>query len=500
MRQKLGILTIALGAVLLSVTAAVASSVAVFPMQELGDGRNDANLNFTRILAERLADSGNEIIGLKAVIAYMAINRIRSVGHLETYNIYRVRDDLGATFVLLGTITQRKERPEPSMGITLQLVRTSDARTVWTFVDSLSAGEERRILGIGEPRSSAALQPLLLERILKQWPWQMIKGEQPSGSINIESVVLEPRYLKPGEEVHSLVRLRNFWRAGLAPRVFFKVDEQLYPATVSSDGSTYEGTWVAGEKDGRFPVDLLLAWPRYGRTETALLGSYMIDATSPLFEIDLNGTTIINGIPVFNQNLVIIPRMLLRKALSRWRLAFYSGDGNLIGDMSDTGNFPVSFIWSAENKYGSLDDGIYQVVVEAWDQAGNPGKATKRVRLNRSMPFVRMETAKTGNELVVDLKRQGSVPLAFWRMQMWTKEGNLLSHAEGRELPVKIGVELPDAEKNQNIEGFLFVQDILGNQTRTKVKDLLPKLSEKEKEKVKKEKPKGVSESWVDEF
>jgi len=494
-------MTLALGLVLLTATVAVGSSVAIFPLQEFGEGRNDADLAFTRILAERLAKSGNEIIDLKAVIAYMATNRIRSVGHLDTYNIYRVRSDLGVPFVLLGTVTQREERPEPSIGLTLQLVRTSDARIVWTFIGSMSAGEERRILGIGEPKSSAELKPLLVDEILAQWPWRMIKEEQPSGSINIDSVVLEPRHLKPGEEVHGEVRLRNVWRANQVPRAFFKVDEQLYPATVSVDGSTYKGSWVVGQKDGRFPVNLLLSWPRYGRTETTLLGSYSIEGTSPLFELDLDGVKIVDGIPIFKDKLVIIPRMLVRKAMSRWRLAFYKENGRLSGELTGNGNLPGSFIWGAEDEHGtSIENGDYDVVVEAWDQAGNLGKATRRVELIRSLPSVGMTSAMDGKELVVNLKQQGKVPLSFWQLQMWNEEGNLLSHAEGKELPVKIGIEMPDSGQDHKIEGSLYVRDIFGNQTRRKLNNLLPDIGGEAKAKAKAKKAKGISETWVDEF
>ncbi len=428
----------------------------------------------------------------------MANNRIRSVGHLQTYNISRVRTDLGVPFVLLGTVTQRKERPEPSMGLTLQLIRTIDARIVWNFVSSMSTGEERRVLGIGEPRSTEELQPLLLDEVLAQWPWKMIKEEQPSSSMNIDTAVLEPEYLKPGDEVHSTVRLRNLWRTGQEPRVFFKVDDQLYPATVSADGGTYKGSWVVGKKDGRFTVYLLFSWPRYGRTETKLLGNYVIDGSSPLFKLELSGVKIINGIPIFNKDLVILPKMLVRKAMSRWRLAFYYGNGNLFGDMTGTGNLPESFIWSAKDKHGSIENGTYEVVVEAWDQAGNPGKASRQVMLNRSLPSVGVSAAMNGKEMVVNLEPRGKVPLAFWQMQMWTKQGNLVSNSEGKELPVKIGVELPNPDQAHDIQGLLIMQDIFGNQTRRDLKGLLPRLGEKAE--AKKEEPKGVSESWVDEF
>lgn len=505
--EKFRILALAICFFWLPTLAWAAAPVAVFPLQELGDGRNDANLPLTKILAEQLAENGNKIIGLDTVIAFMANNRIRTLGHLDTFHISRVRSELGAAFILLGTVTQRKERPEPSLGLTLNLVRTSDARTVWSYVDSLSTGEEQRVLGIGEPQSTADLRPLLLKEIFKQWPWRIINEVQQAGSINIDSVLVEPKYVRPGDEVHSRVRLRKNWLTGKAPRVFFKADNQLYPATLSADGSTYEGSWIAGEENGSFPVDLLIEWPLYGRSETTLLGNYLVDGTPPLLEVELPGVKILDGMPVFHRQLVIAPRLLVRKSLSRWRLAFYYESGNLAGDMTGAGNVPKHFIWSGKGNFGRLEDGVYKVVVEVWDKAGNLAKASKQVVLNRSMPKVDLAVEHDAEGLVVDLAHKGKVPLAFWRMEMWTKEGKLLTQSEGKELPVKIGVKLSDSEQQdveKNIRGVVVMEDVLGNQVRQKVEDLLPKLEAQAKAKTKAEgeskKSKGISEKWVNEF
>ena len=478
-----------------AVASAAGVPVAVFPLQELGEGRNDANLPFTRILIERLVESDNNIVGLDTVITFMANNRIRTVGFLETYHISRVQSDLGAAFVLLGTLSERKERPEPSVGLTLNLVRTSDGRTIWTYVGSMSTGEERRVLGIGEPQSTIDLQFLLLDEIVAQWPLQSINEAQQAGAFNIDTAVLQPRQVRPGDEIHTKVRLRDIWTGAQAPRVFFWADDQLYPAKVSADGSTYEAVWVAGEENGRFPVTLLLEWPHYGRIETALLGNYVIDGTPPLFEFELHGTKLLDGMPVFSSKLQIIPRMLVRKPLSHWRLSFNYEDGP-IGVMEGSGNLPESFIWEGR---GSQGDGIYEVVIEVWDEAGNSAKASKEVAMNRSLPEIDLALDRADERIVVDLAgHDGKVPLAFWRIDMWTKEGKMLTKAEGRELPVKIDIDLPDSDQDQEIKGFVFLEDILGRKTRRKVEDLLPKIIDKSK--VKEQKPTGISESWVEEF
>lgn len=498
MRQKFVILT-ALIVVGLPATA-LAASVAVFPLQELGGGRNEVNLPFTRALNEKLAANGNDITRHETIIAFMSHNRIRTVGYLETFHITRVREELGAAFVLLGTVSQKKERPQPSMGLTLQLVRTSDARIVWSYVGHYSAGDERRPLGIGEPKSIADLQPLLLNDVLARWPWEIVGEVQKAGVISIDTTVLQPAQVRPGAEVYGRVRLRNAWLPGRAPRVFFKADEQLYAARTLDDGQTYEAAWIAGEKDGRFPVTLILEWPLYGRSETALLGSYLVDGVAPLFEIELRGVQIFEGEPVFRDELVILPRPLVRKPLARWRLAFVDLGGKVLGADEGSGNLPERFIWQGRDGFGgTVSDGTYEVVLQAWDKTGNMAKVTHKVTRMRSAPGVELAIARSGQEMVVDLeKRDDKVPLSYWRMEMWTKEGKLLSQSEGNELPAKIDVSLPAAEQDAEIEGILVVRDVLGNLSRLKVEDLLPKIDPKAA--VKEEKPAAASEKWVDEF
>lgn len=503
--QSLGIIIFLAGLTCLPVGARAAVDVnsagvpvVVFPLQELGERRNEVNLPYTVVLADRLRTSGNEITRLEAVIAFLANNRIRTAGHLESYHLSKVREELGAPLVLMGTITQNKERPEPSLGVVLQLVRTTDARTVWSYVGSLAAGDDRRAFGVGEAKSVGDLWPLLLDDIVRQWPWKTIGDEQRAFQVSIDTFVLNPGQVAPGREVRAWVRLRNVWPEGRAPRIFFKADDQLYPATATAEGNTYEATWVAGEKNGRFPVTLILDWPVYGRREAALLGNYVVDGTAPLFEIELRGVQMHEGMPVFRGELNIVPRPLVRKPLARWKVAFFDEDGALMAEESVSGNLPARITWHGQSRDGYVGDGTYRVVLEAWDQAGNVAKVEQEVVRLLSQPQVNLALAKKDESVVVDLDSDARVPLAFWRMEMWTREGKLLTHAEGTELPAQVGFNLADADQDKELQGYVIMQDILGNRTRKKVQDLLPKTAPKAE--VKKDVPTGVSESWVDGF
>ena len=480
-----------------SVVPASAASIAVFPLQELAQERNEVNLPLTRLLTEQLVADGNELIALNKVMAFMAHNRIRTLGHLESYYISRVRSDLGAAFILLGTVSQRREKPEPTLGLTLNLLRTSDGQTVWTYVDSLSRSDERRLLGINEPQTGAELSPLLLRALSERWPWHIINEAQQVGSINLDLAQLEPRNVRPGENVYSKVRLRAVWPAGQGPQVFFRADNQLYPATLAADGRTWEGRWVAGSEDGNYPVMLLLEWPLYGRTESTLLGSYVVDGKPPLFEIELRGAQELDGRAIFSREIIILPRLLVRKPLSHWRLSFYSEDGTEIGAMQEEGQLPERLIWAGRSNFGVEEDGFFRFDLEVWDLAGNTAKVEQSLEMNRSRPNVVMaiDTSSTGT--FVNLTQEGKVPLEYWRMEMWTREGKILARQEGYELPVDIDLAMEGATLSDDIQGFVFSQDVLGNRVRRTIGELLPNLG-----KVVEEKAEEVPDSvkWVEEF
>ena len=482
--------------------------VAVFPFEELDQGRNDANLAFTVDLAKRLAEIGNKVINPDAVMAFMANNRIRTVGSLETYRVGQARGELGADFVLLGTVTQRKEKPEASMGLALDLVRTSDARTIWSYCTSISTGEDRKPLGIDEPQTTAEIQPLLIADVVKHWPWQDLHGVRQVRAINIDTASFDPKFVKPGEEIHAQVRLRPSWNASNAPRVFFKTADHLYPAKASADGTLYKGSWVAGKENGRFNVDLVLEWSVYGRTDSALLGSYLVDGTPPVLDVELRGVTMIDGKPVFSKNVKVAPHLLVHKILSRWRLGFYDESGTSVGDMDGTGNLPDGFIWQGTDTEGPVQDGNYRIEVKVWDRAGNEAEASKWVTLDRSKPQVDLAVTPTDEGVVVGLKNQGKIPLAFWRMEMWTKDGRLLTTTDGSQLPAKFDIKLANSEGENDLRGTIVFRDVLGNLVKKKVEDLLPQMMAAAKQKARdmakaaaeKKKAAGISERWVDEF
>ncbi|WP_041718772.1 hypothetical protein [Desulfurivibrio alkaliphilus] len=503
-----GVLTISLMLVLSwpappPAAAAPLPPVAVFPLQELKRDGSDVNLEFTNWLAQTLAAAGNEIIDQRTVINFMAFNRIRTAGYLESFYLHRAGEELGVPLVLLGTVSQLREQPLPSLGLTLQLVRTSDARTIWSYVGHLSAADVRRPLAVGEPGSVAELRALLARDLLEQWPWAQIRELRRASMIHLDSVLLQPQYVRPGEEVQVQVRLRSEWLPHSAPRIFFLADDQVHAAVRHQDGS-YRASWPAGDKDGRFPVNLMLEWTHYNRRETAALGAYLVDGSPPLLTLELKGE--INGdeTPMFRNRLLIQPRLLVPKPLAKWRLSFEDESGHTVGSMEQPGNLPEVLVWQGMGNEGRLYSGTYQVVVEVQDLAGNRQRVSQPVELQRSTPGVALSAAREEQEIMVDLRQHdGRVPLDFWRLETWTREGRLLKTAEGRELPARVELALPSAEAGEagaEIQGRLVVRDVLGNQSRRDLNDFFRTAAGRPPAQEAEEQPAGMSESWVDEF
>jgi len=491
--------------------AATIAPVAVFPLQDVSKGRNGIDMDFTNYLVDRLEKGGTNLCKMDTVIDFMANNRIRKVGQLETYHINLVREELGAAFVLLGTVVQNKRDPtytlavrgrvqktfDVSLGLTLTLVRTFDGRTIWSYSGAFNSAELRHMFNIGSVNTIGQLQTLLGDEIMRQWPLDIL-GQEQKPLAAIDSITLEPKQLVPGAEVHCLVRLRNRWLEGRAPRGFFKADDQIYAASFSPVNNSYEASWIVGDKDGRYPVTLILEWPLYGRMENVQVGDYLVDGVPPLLNLELKGETMVAERPIFTGNVFIVSHFLVRKPIDRWHLVITNLTDDLVMvDQTSHEPYPEVLTWNRRNVFGDLQvQGLFEVLLEVWDKTGNQASASKQFEVNTASPTAVVTAGKEGKKVTVDLKNNSKVPLSYWRLEMWSQEGKLLTSTEGKELPAKIGLELPKAE-GQELEGTLILEDILGNKSRQYVEGLLRAPEKKKKVKVEE---KTATKAWVNEF
>ena len=143
-------------------------AIAVFPVDDLSDEINSFNTLVTRYLAYRMVAKGLNVIQEQEIIDFMSSQRIRCLGYLDTQNILQTKEKLGADLILFGTIIIEKE--SSSYGLILNMVRTTDAKTIWTASGGLSFADTQHLLGLDEPTRVEELWPILIDNLLANWP------------------------------------------------------------------------------------------------------------------------------------------------------------------------------------------------------------------------------------------------------------------------------------------------------------------------------------------
>lgn len=424
------------------VRPAGALTVAVFPIEDLSQGQNGVNAELTDYLAWDMNRRGFDVIGDDTVVSFMARNRVRWLGFLDTRHIIMAKEEMGADLVLFGTMSLREDGLSPSFGITLYLVRTTDTRTLWTASGGLAQQDVVNLLGIGESKGREGLLPKLAQSVLAKWPEELEYTSKPQHALEIEDIELSPAHVRRGDKVTCNVRLRTTWPEEDAPRIFFKAAGRVYMARKEAPGDVYSSDWDVAENDGRYPVTMVINWPS-GHKKVSFLGAYSVDSTPPKLVLDLKGVQL-EGTVAFRDQIIIIPRMLRREPVARWKLTVEDENGEEQMSYTGYGEMPGRFVWNGKGKDGwPAAEGIYNVSLQVWDRADNMAVASQPVAVARTPPAMVLEAKNRGREMIIDLSHDGKVPIAFWRMEMRNSNGEMIKVAEGSQLPVRMDINVP---------------------------------------------------------
>ncbi|NTV13058.1 MAG: hypothetical protein HGA96_03855 [Desulfobulbaceae bacterium] len=425
-----------------AVGSAHALTLAVFPIEDLSQGQNGVNLELTDYLAWDMNRRGFDVIGNDTVVSFMDRNRVRWLGFLDTRHIVMAKEEMGADLVLFGTMSLHGEALSPSFGITLYLVRTSDTKTLWTSSGGLAQQDVVKLLGIGESKQGEGLLPQLAQNVLAKWPEELEFNSKIQHALEIEDIELEPTHVRRGEKVVCNVKLRNTWPEEDAPRIFFKAAGRVYMARKEALGDGYSSDWEVAENDGRYPVTMVINWPS-GHKKVSFLGAYNVDSSPPKLVLDLKGVQL-EGTVAFRDQIIIIPRMLRREPVARWKLTVEDESGTEQLSYTGYGEMPNRFVWDGKGKDGwPAAEGLYKVSVQVWDRAENSSVASQPVAVARTPPAMILEAKNRGRDMVVDLSHDGKVPIAFWRMEMRSPTGEVIKVAEGSDLPARMDIKMP---------------------------------------------------------
>jgi hypothetical protein len=432
-------------ALVLGPSAVRGETLAVFPIEDLSKGKNGINHEVSGYLAWEMNKRGFDVIAEAAVIPFMARHRMRWLGFLDTSSIVAAKEEIGADLILYGTVAVRQEEVSPTLGLTLYLVRTEDTRTIWTGTAGLSGQDIVNLLGIDEEEQKQGLMARLTQQVLHTWPDELGGIAPTQTPLEIANYDLQPEYVQRGEKVFCRVNLRSDWAEEDMPRVFFKAAGRVYRADNSGDRQVYMAEWIVADKDGRYPVTMVVNWPS-GNNKVAYLGAYRVDSTPPRIVLDLKGMQL-QGTVAFRDKIIIVPRMLRREPVARWQLRVEDELGEEQMSAFGHGNLPLRFVWDGLGKDGwPAEEGVYKVRLQVWDRANNVAETYEPVAVARTPPTMVLEAKNRGRDMIVDLSNEGSVPVAFWRMEMRDGEGAVIKVAEGEELPVRLDLNRPSGK------------------------------------------------------
>ncbi len=452
--------------------AAGARSLAVFPLLDMTKDANGVNMPLTGYLRRQAGKLGDTLISGKDIMAFMVRHRIRTLGRLDSRSIAEARQELGADLVLLGTVCQLHPAPAPAVSLSLQLIRTSDGRTIWTTTRALSRADLQRLLALSEPKTLSALFKVYFPALLASFPGKIKPAGPARAGLTLASIVLRPEYVRPGRPVKCRAIISAPSRIKPGSEVSIEVGGRVYPATLNKEEYGVTASWPAQETAGTYQVTLVVKQPS-GRRVTAILGRYHVDSTPPSLVLHLVGKKL-DGLVTFSRSLAIITTMPDPEPLADWNVAVFDKDNETIVYQEAAGQVPERINWNGYSGSGlPAPDGVYLIKITARDRAGLTASAEQKVSLRRTPPKISLEVKKKDRQLHLALADSTATPVSFWWLRIYQDGGRIVKTAAGGHLPAAVTVDLPEHAGGSKFELLLVARDVLGNRTRRKIKDLL---------------------------
>ena len=449
-----------------------ARSLAVFPLLDLTQDANGVNMPLTGYLRRQAGKLGDTLISGQEIMAFMVRHRIRTLGRLDSQAIAEAGKELGADLILLGTVCQLDQAPAAAVALSLQLIRTSDGRTVWTTTKALSLDDLQSLLALSDPKTLVDMFKIYFPTLLASFPAEINPAGPVGRRLALASIVLRPEHVRPGQPVKCRVIISAASRIRPGSEASVQVGGRVYPAALNKEEYSVTAAWPAQGEAGTYQVTLVIKQP-VGRRETAILGRYHVDSIPPSLVLHAVGKKL-DGLVTFSRSLALVTTMPDPEPLDRWTIAVFDKNNETIVYQEDAGQVPERINWNGYTSGGiSAPDGIYLIRITAWDRAGLTAAAELKVALRRTPPKISLEVEKKDRQLRLALADSVATPLSFWWLRIYQDGGRIVKAAAGDHFPAAVTVDLPENAGGSKFELMLVAQDVLGNRTRRQVKDLL---------------------------
>lgn len=487
--------------ILLLALPAQAQRVALLPMADFSSGVNGINLPFTQVVEQSLRRHGIDMVPQDQVIEFMSQNKLRSFSYMDTFLVKKIGKDLRCAAALLGTITETGGEP-PVLGLTFTALDTFSGAPVWSETGATSIIEKSTFLGLGQPQNVSDLSgPLLDQLFLRLWGQVEAAAPPDSHEYQLTGMQLFPAYLRGRQQIDATLKI-SFLNAK-PNRVAVESKAGRSYLQLDSRTNIYSGKWFAPDKDGDYPISLILEWGA-GRANEQFeeriedIASYHVINNPPDLTIEIKKAKQIGDSLVFRDQLLILPRISDRvsdqKPMARWGMEIRNKEDLLLVNQEYEGDMPERLVWEGHGNDGFyLADGQYDITLLVWDLAGNRSSATRRVIMQRNAPLVDARVLRLSGKTMLSLAAVdgANFPLTSWSANLKSQDGKTLLQVEGVKLPQEF--EFAPLANEETIYFSFDGEDQLGNRRKVFRKELLVK---NEKQAVQERK----AESWVPDF
>ncbi|MCK5681364.1 hypothetical protein KAI46_11200 [bacterium] len=385
-----------------------AQSVVLLPVADTSNDYNGVDLDITAVLYGLLADAGLQLVEDTAVRSFMAANRLRYSGVIDSFATRKMGRELGADIVLLTTLCENGAPGKKRFGLVLTALETVNGEVVWSAQDSSSLLQETALFGVGEPLDGPDLKlrilQLLAERTADELP--LIVPLLPSGAhqLKLVDIQIEPEFLRGGESVKCQLELESLGE--MPKRVVLKNCGGEVDLVPGKSMGEFNGRWRALADEGEYKLSLTFMNESGDQITTISdVAKYTVFNRAPQLLVELKQGLAVNDVTIFRERLLISSRLQPKRLVSRWQVKVIRSDGRVMVDDNMDGELPCDLVWTGcNNKRQRLPDGEYDLLVKIWDAAGNQAEASRKVSILSECQPIEVKTVRKGKKNFVHIK------------------------------------------------------------------------------------------------
>jgi len=487
------------------------AQIVIFPFKDLSKGDHSINFEIPEEIAQKLSEEGFKVIPPKEVIPLLIKFRKVDFYNINFALLREIYKNFNAQYVLLGSIGKLQKEP-PAISIVVKLVDVSTGKITWGKSVSFSAEDFISFLSLKEIDYFSMIEKVYKTLLTNfKEPFKSISKITPT--VDIQEVVFNSRYLQPGKTVECIIKMVF---SGPKPS-FIGVEvkdnhrKRLIPLNKYTNERSYIAFWKAPEREGRYPVVLVVAWDsEWKLTKRIFIGRYYVDNTPPNLNLVIKGAKKKNGKVLVKDVLEIIPKVVgsntsknfigRGNGIAKWQIEIYSKNKNtLILRESYPGELPAVLTWYAKGGMNTLPPGDYLIKFKVWDLAGNSNEVKKEVLLvtDPPTPQVIVYDGKEKDLMEIEINKN-FIPLVRVYLEIFNKNGKKIAEIKKEGEPFdRIKKEIFfDKGKIKNLNSLYYnaiIEDELKNKKILRRAFVIVKKAE--------EGPiRPTFKTWVDEF